>query len=244
MEPKGDSPLDDSEPTDQRERAGTTIRLHAADGHTLNAYRVHPREPARGALVVLHEIFGVTAHIRNVCDRFAADGFSVVAPALFDRVRPSVELGYDADGIAAGRVLRDAIGWDASLRDVQAAIDAAAADGPVAVLGYCLGGTLAFLAAARLTGLYGAVGYYGGQIAQFIDETPRVPLLLHFGDFDPRVGAEDRERIRRRHPEVEIHSHPADHGFNCDHRKEWHAPSAAKALGITLDFLERHRPPA
>jgi carboxymethylenebutenolidase len=197
--------------------------------------------PAGRALVVLQEIFGVNAHIREVCDAFARRGYLAVAPALFDRAERGVELGYDSAAIEKGRRLRAAIGWDAMLLDVSAAVAAGGA-GPVAVLGYCWGGTLAFLAAARLAGIACAVGYYGGQTAPFAQEKVQVPLLLHFGEFDPRTPPDYIDAIRRHNPQIEIHLFPADHGFNCDHRKEWHEPSARSALQLSLAFLDRHMP--
>ncbi len=219
--------------------AETTI-LRAADGHRLAAYRAWPGTTPNRGLVVLQEIFGVNAHIRQVCDSFARRGYAVMSPALFDRVERAVELGYDATAIEKGRELRNAIDWDATLLDVQAAIDAVRSAGPVAVLGYCWGGTLAFLSATRLTNVACAVGYYGGQTAPFASEKSRVPLLLHFGELDPRTPPPYIEAIRVHNPQVEIHLFPADHGFNCDHRKEWHEPSARRALELSLAFLDRH----
>jgi len=223
-----------------RELLGTSVALRAVDGHELTAYRVDPDGAPRGGLVILQEIFGVNRHIREVCDGYARLGYVALSPALYDRVRRGTELGYDAEGVAAGRSLRAAVGWDAALLDLQAAIHAVSDAGPVAVIGYCWGGTLAFLAATRLEGLRCAVGYYGGQTVPFAQEKPRVPLLLNFGERDPRIPAEDREIIRLANPGIEMHLFPADHGFNCDHREEWHAPSAVRALELTLGFLERN----
>jgi carboxymethylenebutenolidase len=222
----------------------STVSLQAADGHRLAAYRASPHTPTGRGLVVLQEIFGVNAHIREVCDAFAQRGYLTVAPALFDRAERGVELGYDAAAVEKGRRLRAAISWDAMLHDVVAAIAAAGEAGPVAVLGYCWGGTLAFLAAARLTGIACAVGYYGGQTAPFAHEKVKVPVLLHFGEHDPRTPPDYIDAIRRHNPEIAIHTFPADHGFNCDHRKEWHEPSARRALELSLAFLDRHMPPA
>lgn len=219
--------------------ATSTVTLTAGDGHRLSAYRVAPKRSNGAGLVVLQELFGLNAHIREVCDAYGGLGYGVISPALFDRVAPGVDLGYDQPGIESGRKLRAQIGWDAALADVQAAIDAASAAGPVAVLGYCWGGSLAFLAATRLRGIRCAVGYYGGQTAPFAEEKIRVPVLLHFGTLDPRIPPADIERIRHGNPEIEIHAFPADHGFNCDHRKEWHEPSAKDALALTLAFLSR-----
>jgi carboxymethylenebutenolidase len=216
------------------------VELRAADGHRLDAYAATPATPKGCGLVVLHEIFGVNAHIREVCDDYARRGFKTIAPALFDRAQRDVALGYDADSIETGRRLRSAIELDQVLLDLQAAIDYVQAPRGVAVLGYCWGGTLAFLAATRLKGVACAIGYYGAQTVPFAHEKPRVPVLFHFGTMDPRISEADRDTIRRHNPEIETHLYPADHGFNCNHRKEWHAPSAEKALGLTLDFMRRN----
>jgi carboxymethylenebutenolidase len=218
------------------------VELRAEDGHRFDAYAATPAAPNGCGLVVLHEIFGVNAHIREVCDDYARRGFKTIAPALFDRALRGVALGYDTASIETGRRLRAAIEIDQLLLDVQAAIDNVQAPRGVAVLGYCWGGSLAFLAATRLKGLACAIGYYGAQTVPFAHEKPRVPVLFHFGTMDPRISEADRDTIRRHNPEIETHLFPADHGFNCNHRKEWHAPSAEKALGLTLDFMRRNMP--
>ena len=218
------------------------VELRAADGHRLDAYTATPAKLNGCGLVVLHEIFGVNAHIREVCDGYARRGLKVVAPALFDRAQRGIALGYDDASIETGRRLRSAIALDVVLLDLQAAIDSVQAPRGAAVLGYCWGGTLAFLAATRLQRVACAIGYYGAQTVPFAHEKPRVPVLFHFGTMDPRISKADRDTIRRHNPEIETHLFPADHGFNCDHRKEWHAPSADKALGLTLDFMRRHMP--
>ena len=226
---------------DQRvARLSVDIELQAADGHRFAAYLSKPANPNGAGVVVLHEIFGVNAHIRDVCDDYARRGCKAVAPALFDRAQRGVALGYDEAGIETGRRLRSAIPLDGVLLDLQAAIDSLQAPKGVAVLGYCWGGTLAFLAATRLHRVACAVGYYGAQTIPFAHEKPRVPVLFHFGTMDPRISEADRATIRRHNPEIETHLFPADHGFNCDQRKEWHTPSAEKALALTLDFMNRH----
>ena len=221
----------------------STITLRTVDGHELSAYRAVPKNPV-GGVVLLHEIFGVNQHIREVAEGYAREGYLTIAPALFDRAERGVELGYDGAAVNKGRDLREAVGWRGALLDVQAAINGAEEGGPVAVIGYCWGGSLAFVAAARLTGLDCAVGYYGAQTMPFAQEEVHVPVMLHFGEFDPRIPPEDIETIRGANPEIEIHRFPADHGFNCDHRKEYHAESAERALGLTLGFLRRHLSPA
>lgn len=215
------------------------VDLHAADGHVLSAFLASPPDPPAGSLVVLHEIFGVNAHIRDVCEGFARRGYRTIAPALFDRVERGVELGYDQQAVDRGRALRTAIPLEQTLLDVQAAIDAVGAGEGVDVLGYCWGGTLAFLASTRLAGVRSAISYYGAQTMPFAHEPIRVPVLMHFGEFDSRIPSSDIAAIKRHNPAIEMYSFPADHGFNCDHRNEFHGESASHALDITLAFLQR-----
>jgi carboxymethylenebutenolidase len=216
------------------------LELHASDGGKVSAYHVRPPTRARGGLVVLQEIFGVNAHIRRVADRFAEAGYEVIAPAVFDRIERGVELGYDQAGIERGRTYPAQLGVETPLLDVQAAIHKLSASGKVGVVGYCWGGGLAFLSAARLEGLSAAVGYYGGLIARHASEVPRVPTLLHFGEQDKGIPLSDVDAIRASRPEVEIELYPATHGFNCDARASYDAPSAERALARTLAFFERH----
>jgi carboxymethylenebutenolidase len=216
---------------------GQLITLTAADGHRFGAYTADPLGPPRGAVVVLQEVFGVNAHIRRTTDGFAAQGYAAIAPALFDRAEPGVELGYDPKSIEAARALRGKVPMAATLLDVQAAIDHAALSGKVGVVGYCWGGSLAFLAATRLTGLAAAIGYYGGMIAAHAEEMPKVPLLLHFGAQDGSIPMSDVEKVRAAQPEIPIHVYAAGHGFNCDERGSYSADNAALALDRTLRFF-------
>jgi carboxymethylenebutenolidase len=219
------------------------IRLSAADGHALQAWCARPDGRPRGAIVVLQEIFGVNAHIRAVCDRWADQGWLALAPALYDRVAPGIEAGYGAEGIAQGRAIKEKLGDATALLDVQAAVDFAGSEGcGVAVIGFCWGGTLAWLAAARLRGLRAAVAYYGTNIAGYLGEAPRVPVLLHFGEQDTHIPPEHVRRIAAAWPQVPLHLYPAGHGFNCDQRPSWHADSAALAAARTREFLEEHIP--
>ncbi len=219
---------------------GKTIELTAADGHTFATYRADPDGKPRGAIVVVQEIFGVNGHMRRVTDGFAAEGYVALSPALFDRTKRGVELGYDPAAIAAGRELRGAVGDDGPLADIQATIDLAAQDAKVAVIGYCWGGTLAYLAATRLKGISCAVGYYGGGIAAAAHEKTRVPVMLHFGDSDQSIPLNDVEKVRAAHPEITIHLYKAGHGFNCDERGSHDAASAKVARERTLGFLREH----
>lgn len=216
------------------------LELHASDGGHVSAYYVHPSTRVRGGLVLLQEIYGVNTHIRQVADRFAEAGYEVIAPALFDRVERGVELDYDRAGQEHGMAIARALGLDAPLLDVKAALDKLGAAGKVGVVGYCWGGSLAFLSATRLEGVSASVGYYGSLIARFASERPRAPTLLHFGEQDRGIPLSDVEAIRAARPEVELELYPASHGFNCDQRSSYDAASAERALGRTLAFLEGH----
>ena len=218
---------------------GTHIRLTASDGHALDAYRADPPAAPRAGLVVVQEIFGVNSHIRAVTDGFAAEGYAAIAPAFFDRVETGVELGYEEPDLSRGRTLRAGLGWDETILDVMAAAEALRPVGKIGVVGYCWGGSVAWLAGCRL-GLDGAVGYYGGQIIDFRDEKPRCPVMLHFGEQDAGIPLADVDAIRAAQPDVPIHLYPAGHGFNCDHRGSYDAESAALALERTLAFFAEH----
>jgi carboxymethylenebutenolidase len=218
--------------------SATTVRLAAADGHKFNAYVARPAGSPVGALVVAQEIFGVNRHMRRVTDGFAADGFLAVCPALFDRAEPGVELGYGKEDIAAGRDLRARVALDWVLADLTAAIAWARAASGVAtgVIGYCWGGSLAWLAATRLT-VDAAVGYYGGQVVEFGAETPRAPVMLHFGETDGGIPIDGVRAFAERTPSVPVHIYPAGHGFDCAERADYHPPSAALARARSLAFL-------
>ncbi len=218
---------------------GTTINLTAADGHTLSAWRTGP-EDAKHGLVVAQEIFGVNHHIRNVADRFAAQGYLVVAPALFDRVRPGIELGYTPDDITEGVALRAKVPEAGTMADIQAA--AAALGGrKLGIVGYCWGGSLAWLGATRTTLFSAASGWYGGTIAATRTETPHCPVQLHFGETDHGIPLTDVELIRAAQPGVEIHIYPgAGHGFGCDERGSFSPKDAALAQERTLAFFAKH----
>jgi carboxymethylenebutenolidase len=220
---------------------GEKLTLHAEDGHKFSAYRATPAGTPRGGLVIVQEIFGVNAHIRRVCDGFAGDGYVALAPALFDRVEPGYETGYGQDDVERGRNVRQKLGWDLMVQDARAAVDALKKGGlKVGVVGYCMGGSMAWLSATRILGVAAAVGYYGGAVAEFADETPRCPVLLHFGESDTTIPREQWDKIREAQPTVPMHIYPAGHGFNCDARGSYHEPSARLARERTLEFLRRH----
>lgn len=225
--------------------------LTPADGTQVPAHVARPTGTPRGAVVVLQEIFGVNAHIRAVADGYAAQGYLAVAPALFQRLQPDVDLGYgDADrqaGVAL-KAAAEALPAPGVLADVQAAIDWAAQDSGarVAVVGYCWGGLLAWRAAALLQGLSAAVPYYGGGMTTEAERgrTPQCPVLAHFAGQDPWIPLDTVQAFRQAQPDVTVELYDAHHGFNCDHRAAWHAPSAALARERTLAFLARHLSPA
>ena len=215
-------------------------QLRAADGHTFGIYEAVPDEP-RGGVVIIQEIFGVNAHIREVADSYATAGYAALAPALFDRVERDVELGYDAAGMSRGRELAFAgLARDDALRDLQAAVEEAGKYGKVGVVGYCYGGLMTWLAACHLQGIACASAYYGGGIANELAQTPTCPLIMHFGELDAHIPLTDVERIREALPGTPVHVYPADHGFNCDHRASYHAASAETARTRTLALFGEH----
>ena len=220
---------------------GHRLTLTADDGHSLGAYRADASGAARGGIVVLQEIFGVNTHIREVCDGFAADGFTCIAPALYDRSsRKDCDLGYNADTMAIGRALREEFSWDDSVKDVAAAVEVLAGEGlAVGAVGYCWGGTISFLAGTRLD-VSAAVVYYGGQIVPYKDEKARCPMLMHFGEHDAGIPLSDVEQIRDAQPEAAIHIYDAGHGFNCDHRGSYDAAAATLARQRTIELFGTH----
>ncbi|MEZ5342779.1 MAG: dienelactone hydrolase family protein [Acidimicrobiales bacterium] len=212
--------------------------LTSTDGHEFDAYEVRP-DGATASIVVIQEIFGVNSHIRSVTDRFAEAGYHAIAPAVFDRVERGVELDYDADGVAKGRDLAGALDPANTMADIAAAIAQVASTGPVGIVGYCFGGTMAWLASAQLP-VAAAVGYYGGGIAGLNTLEPTVPTMLHFGELDAHIPMSDVEKIRAAHPSVPVYSYDADHGFNCDARASYDAAAAATAYERTLAFFAEH----
>jgi carboxymethylenebutenolidase len=221
---------------------GKHFSLVAADSFKLGAYRADPSGAAKGGIVVIQEIFGVNHHIRAVCDRLAAQGYGAIAPALFDRQQPNFESGYTPDEIANARKFVANPDWGAMMRDTQAAINEAKTYGPAAIVGFCMGGSIAFLAAAKLNGLSAAIGYYGGQIAKNVDEKPKVATLLHFGEQDASIPMSDVELIKKkRGGDCEIYVYPnAQHGFNCEERGSYNEAAAKLARERSRAFLEKN----
>ncbi len=226
---------------------GTMIELQSADGTLVPAYEARPAGTPKGAVVVIQEIFGVNSHIRAVADGYAAEGYLAVAPAAFHRVKPGVSLGYtDADmGEGFGyKTAVEALPAPGVMQDIQAAIHhaAKASGGKVGVVGYCWGGLLTWRAACTLSGLSAAAPYYGGGVTTDaeIARQPQVPMLAHFAEQDNWIPMDTVEAFKKAHPEVAVHTYAAHHGFNCDQRGSWHAPSAQLARERTLAFFGQH----
>ena len=220
---------------------GSMIELQAADGHKLAAYKAEPAGKPRGAVVVIPEIFGVNKHIKSVADGYAADGYLVIAPAMFDRAQRGYDTGYSQPEIQAGIAIMQKLDWKHTMLDVDAAMKEAAKGGKVGIVGYCWGGTVAWRAAAATAGLACAVPYYGGGMPNFIGESPRVPTMCHFGELDQSPTLEQAKAIAQAHPGITAHFYPgAGHGFNCDMRGSYNAEAAKLARSRTLEFFRKH----
>jgi carboxymethylenebutenolidase len=218
---------------------GTPLELAAADGHRFAAYRADPPGKPRGGLVVIQEIFGVNSHIRSVADGYAADGYVAIAPALFDRTERGVDIGYSQPEIDRGRAIMQKLSMDAALLDVTAAMQAIASAGKIGIVGYCWGGTVAWVSAAKLDGLACSAPYYGGGILANKDLKPRCPVMLHFGETDHAIPIGDVRAWLAARPELAAHIYAAGHGFNCDQRGSYHAESAKLARVRTLEFFRK-----
>src|SRR5262245_24154600 len=213
------------------------IRLKAKDGHELDAYLAEPNGKPRGGVVVVQEIFGVTDHIKRIADRYAAEGYRAIAPAMFDRIKRGITLPYT--GIEQGRAYMQQLKWPNTLADVEAAADAVRDAGSAAVVGYCWGGTVAHVAASELD-LDAAVSYYGGGVARMLDKQPRCPIVYHFGDQDHAIPMADIQKIGSAYPTAEVHVYEgAGHGFNCDERASYSAADARRAFGRSIEFLKQ-----
>ncbi len=219
-----------------------TVKLHAADGHELDAYVAAPQGTPKAAVVVVQEVFGVNHHIRAVADRLAGEGYLAVAPALFDRYDRGFEAGYDEAGTARAMAFVPKLNMDWAAADTLAAVVYARDEykTEVGLVGFCLGGSVAWMAAARMP-VSAAVGYYGGFIAKSKDAQLKAPVMLHFGADDAHIPMSDVEAIRAAHPEVPVYVYQgAGHGFNCDERASYNEPAAKQAWERTLGFLGEH----
>jgi carboxymethylenebutenolidase len=216
---------------------GHKIQMTAADGHVLSAHLAEPAGKPRGGIVVIQEIFGVTRHIRDVAEQYAAAGYLAVAPALFDRVEREVDVPYSDMQKGVGYVKATSI--DLSLLDIQAAADHVRPAGKVGVVGYCWGGQIAFLAASRVS-IDAAVAYYGGGISQQLAHIPRVPMMFHFGEKDTHIPLSAVDQIKSAYPRGIYHLYPAEHGFNCTDRASFDPQSAKLAFDRSVEFFRQN----
>jgi carboxymethylenebutenolidase len=220
---------------------GEHVTLTAAEGHEFDAYVARPAGTPIAGLVVLQEAFGVNRHIRSVADEYAGDGFLAIAPALYDRIERGVELGYDGAEKERGLTLARQSNYDDVIKDIAAAIDYARQQTgkKIGVIGYCFGGTMAWLSATRLHP-DAAVGYYGGQIPRYAAENPHCPVMLHFGNPDPHIPKSEVDKVLTAHPDVPIFWYDAGHGFNTSDRASYNADAAKLARQRSLEFLRKN----
>lgn len=217
------------------------VELTASDGHKFSAYRADPSGAPKGAVIVLQEIFGLTPHIKKMADAFAEKGYIAIAPALFDRAKPGVSLGYDAAAIAEGQELAKQVGVDGALTDIQATVEAVKDSGKVAVVGYSWGGYLAYASSNRVDGLACSIGYYGDGVEDDFLAKRKIPTLLHFGENDDIIPYDEVIQFRANRPDVSAFSYPgAGHGFASDDRASYNAAAAQAALERTLFWISQY----
>lgn len=213
------------------------ISMRMSDGADITVYHAEPEVQRKGGLLLIQEIFGVTDHIRELCDEYAADGYEVLAPSLFDREHPGFEADYsgpDFDrAVQLARVLHPFV---QSLDDVQTCINALKPKGPVFITGYCYGGSIAWAMAGISDDLAAASCYYGSLIpTNYVDAVPKCATIAHFGRHDAGIPMEGVEAlIAKEHPTAQIFVYEAGHGFNSDRRKDYHESSANLARERTL----------
>lgn len=219
---------------------GEAMRLTASDGFVCDAYVARPAGSPKGGIVVVQEIFGVNPHIRSVADRYAAEGYLAVAPALFDRAEPGFQSGYSAEDMPRAYAMIGKVASGPALLDIAASIGFAAEAGKVGVVGFCWGGTLAWSAAAGLSGLSAAVGYYGGGVLGLTNLRPNCPTMLHFGAKDAHIPVDKVREFAAFRPDVPVYIYDADHGFNCDARSSYNAAAAKLAQERTSAHFAQH----
>jgi carboxymethylenebutenolidase len=217
---------------------GKQISLNTTRTQCIGAYLAEPTGKPKGGLVIIQEIFGVNTHIRGVADHFAALGYTAIAPAFFDHLETGLELGYDQAGMAEGKKLVAELGLERAIEDVASAAEAIASAGKIGTVGYCWGGTVAFLAALRL-GLP-SVSYYGARNVPFLGETAKAPVMFHFGEKDKSIPPDMVEKHRQMQPRMELFTYPADHAFNRDVGDHYDEASAKLALQRTMAFFDKH----
>lgn len=223
---------------------GQMITLNSADGFAFSAYQSLPpaaATPPKGGIVVIQEIFGVNNHIREVADGYAQAGYAVLAPAIFDRIKPDIELGYEASDVTEGFAYAfEQLKQEQTLQDIAAAVDALKQYGKVGTVGYCFGGLMSYLSAGKIAALDCAIAYYGGGIADNLNTAAQTPIMFHFGNKDKFIPAPQVTAIKAALPNAPVHVYDADHGFNCDHRASYDEASATLARQRSLAFFGEH----
>lgn len=218
---------------------GETIKLKSADGFEFSAYVTGSATATKG-VVVIQEIFGVNHHIRDMADRFGAQGYAVIAPAVYDRVQPGFEVGYTAEDIAKGRDVRMKLNDAQLMQDVEAAANHLAGK-KLGIVGYCFGGTVAWWGATRTTKFAAASSWYGGGVAGTKDERANCPVQMHFGELDASIPMTDVDAVRAAQPKVEVYVYKgAQHGFGCNERGSYSKPDYDLAQQRTLEFFAKH----
>ncbi|WP_233842356.1 dienelactone hydrolase family protein [Dyella sp. 2HG41-7] len=219
---------------------GKHINIPTSGTQCIGAYLAEAPGKPKGGLVVIQEIFGINAHIRTVADRFAAAGYTAVAPAFFDHVETNVELDYSSESMAKGRQLATEVGLNRAVEDVASAAEAIASAGKIGTVGYCWGGTVAMLSAIRL-GLP-SVSYYGARNVPFLEEQLQAPVMFHFGEEDASIPPDMVAKHRQMLPQMDVYSYPgAGHAFNRDiDPSHYHQASAELALKRTLAFFDKY----
>jgi carboxymethylenebutenolidase len=217
---------------------GKMIRMKMKDGAEIGVYQIEPAGKRRGGLVLIQEIFGVTEHIKELCDDYAADGYEVLSPALYDREAPGLQASYTPEDIQkAVKIARGEHPFELSIEDTQICITALKDKGPVFITGYCYGGSVSWAAACKCDGLAAASGYYGGNIAQMVEWQPKCPTILHFGKHDHGIPMEEVDKIIAQHPEVKVYIYDAGHGFNSNRRADYNEECAKLARTRTLELF-------
>ncbi len=218
---------------------GKMIKMKMTDGAEIGVYHVEPKGPRRGGLVLVQEIFGVTGHIKELCDGYAADGYEVLAPAVYDREAPGFQATYSPEDIQkAIKIARADHPFELSIADAGTCIDALKGKGKVFITGYCYGGSVTWAAACRCDGLAAASGYYGGNIGMMADWTPKCPTILHFGKHDHGIPMEVVDKVQKLHPDVKVYVYDAGHGFNSDRRADYNPEAAKLARQRTLELFK------
>jgi len=218
---------------------GKTVTLKAADGAEIGAYMAQPTGKPRGGLVVIQEAFGVNAYVCSVVERYVAEGYTSIAPMIYDRQERGVELGYEGEDLNHARNLRRGLDWDQVIADVKAAMDAVASSGKVGIIGYCVGGSVAWMAAQRLP-VAAAISYYGRDIVDWLEPKPPCPVMLHYAETDNHIPLSNVETVRAAYPNLPIYVYPGQHGFDCDLRASFQPESAALARRRSSEFLAQH----